>query len=371
MKKIVGFILLIALLVSCTPKDEFTIKGTVSGRDLNGNTINFYRYDENFNFEADSTVIKNNKFKIQGISKEPAVFYAYIDAPGVYGDIARGVPVLIKPGKITLDIKGDEVIIGGNEENIQYQELIDNQKPIREKEEELIQKFEASDSEEEKKQIQKEYFELNEVSKKDLTSYIYKNINNPLGKDLFLAQFNLFTLDQVKELLSMTDESFSSRQDVMDLVAFMTPKGKFAKGTKYLDFRMKDEKGRDVSLSNYIGKGNYILVHFWAAASLPSTQEIPDLVAFYNEIKNEKFEIVGVSLDQNKEEWLKAIREYKMAWPQLIDDFQAADAVEAYNLSHIPYTILIDPDGNIVADGLTGQELEETILHEMKIPHTH
>ncbi|MCC8145585.1 MAG: AhpC/TSA family protein, partial [Bacteroidales bacterium] len=370
-QKLLGFVILAAIFASCGPKNEFTINGTVTDRDLNGQKIYIYRYDENGDYASDSAVIKNNKFQIKGISEEPAIFYAFIDAPGVYGSIALGVPLLVKPGKITYKIVGDEAIIGGNEENERYQQLIDKQMPIMKQMDELSEKFDTSTQEEEKERLREEYSLLKTQVDDANREFIYENIDNPFGKDLFLGHYYLLTLEEIKELLSKTDESFSSHPEVVDIIAFMTPKGKFPKGTKYIDFTLLNKENEEVSLSDYVGKGKYVLIDFWASWCAPCLQEMPDLVEFYNQLKNEKFEIVGVSLDEDKEQWLKTIREYKMTWPQMADMQQSSPATGSYNVSHIPYTVLIDPQGFIIADGLRGQELEEAILHALNIPHEH
>ena len=372
MKKILGFCILLAVLVSCVDKNEYVVKGTVADRDdLEGETLYLYTYHVNGDFEMDSAIIKNNRFQLKGKREEGAILYAYVDIKDVYGDIARGIPVLVKPGKVSIDIKGEDVRIGGNEENDRYQQLVDDQKPLMDRMEALEEEYNASDSEERKSEIQAEYSPLLEDAKEMIVKFMYDNMDNPFGEMVFVQKYDLLTLEQAQELIGKADESFASNPEVVDILAFMTPKNRFPEGTKYFDFTLQDMNGKTVSLSDYVGKGKYILLDFWASWCPPCMQEMPFLVSFYNEIKNEKFEIIGVSLDENKEQWMEAVKKNKMTWPQMADLKKSLPATELYQVTSIPYTVLIGPDGNIIADNLRGEELEEAVLHALNIPHEH
>lgn len=368
MKKRIVFFFLLGLIVACAPKNEYVMNGSVLDRDLDGKTIYIYRYTEHNELEMDSALIKNNKFQIKGVREEPAVFYAYIDAEGVYNSLAMGIPVLIKPGKITFEISGNNAKIGGNEENEAYQQLLDKQQPIRETLDKLLDQYQASATEEEKQRLKDESSRLLEEMKGQVVQFIYGNIDNPFGRNLFFDQSNLLTTAQINELLAMTDESFASHPDVVEILASRTkPKGKFTQGTKYMDFKSFNPQGNAVSLSDYVGKGKYVLIDFWASWCAPCIQEIPFLIDFYKEMNGENFEIVSVSLDKDKEAWLKAMQQLNMPWPQMSDLNASLPVIELYKVNAIPYTVLIDPEGSIIADNLRGEELETVIRKALNI----
>jgi len=133
-------------------------------------------------------------------------------------------------------------------------------------------------------------------------------------------------------------------------------------GTKFLDVREPDVNGVYHSLSEYVGKGNWVLVDFWASWCYPCKMEMPNVVAAYNKYHKQGFEVVGLSFDKYKSEWTDAIESWNMPWIHLAD-LKGWDtkAVHVYGIHSIPDNILINPDGIIVARGLRGAQLDKTL----------
>jgi peroxiredoxin len=125
------------------------------------------------------------------------------------------------------------------------------------------------------------------------------------------------------------------------------------------ELTMPDVNGRPLSISSFRGK--YLLVDFWASWCAPCRQENPNVVAAYKKFKNKNFEILGVSLDDDKQAWLQAIKNDQLAWPQMSDLQQASAAATAYQLTGIPFNVLIDPQGKIIAAGLRNVALENKL----------
>ncbi|GAA4369194.1 TlpA disulfide reductase family protein [Hymenobacter saemangeumensis] len=127
-------------------------------------------------------------------------------------------------------------------------------------------------------------------------------------------------------------------------------------------FTQTTPDGKSVSLADYRGK--YVLIDFWASWCGPCRQETPALTKVYNEFKGQKFDVLGVSLDNEKtrEKWVQAIQDDKMAWSQVSDlrGWQN-EAARLYGVQGIPQNFLVDPDGKIVASGLHGDELATTL----------
>ncbi|MCH5599730.1 peroxiredoxin family protein [Niabella ginsengisoli] len=119
------------------------------------------------------------------------------------------------------------------------------------------------------------------------------------------------------------------------------------------EFTLPDVNGHPVALSSF--KGKYVLLDFWASWCKPCRIENPNVVEAYNKFKNKNFTVVGVSLDQAKEPWLKAIKDDQLNWPQLSDlQFWESPVVSLYGFEGIPFNVLIDPQGKIIAEGLRG-----------------
>lgn len=138
-------------------------------------------------------------------------------------------------------------------------------------------------------------------------------------------------------------------------------------GKKYTDFTMKDPEGKDMKVSDFVGKSRYVLVDFWASWCGPCRAEMPHVVEAYNTFHDKGFEVVGVSLDNKHDAWVKAIGDLNLPWPQMSDLLGwECQGAKIYNVRAIPANVLIDKKGNIVARDLRGQKLLDELQKLMK-----
>ena len=135
-------------------------------------------------------------------------------------------------------------------------------------------------------------------------------------------------------------------------------------GDKYADFAVEYE-GKTTRLSDYVGKGQYVLVDFWASWCGPCRREIPNLIAAYNKYKEKGLQVLGIAAWDKPEDTKKAIAEEHIPYPQIINSQKIA--TDVYGINGIPEIILFAPDGTILARGLRGNQIEmklaEVLLH--------
>jgi peroxiredoxin len=129
-------------------------------------------------------------------------------------------------------------------------------------------------------------------------------------------------------------------------------------GTAVKDLQEPDTLGQMHRLSEHVGRGNYVLIDFWASWCGPCMMEMPNVKANFEKYKAKGFNVVGLSFDRNADAWKKAIVEKGLNWTHLSDlKFWQTIAAQTYGIRSIPSSILCDPTGKIIALDLRGEKL--------------
>ncbi len=208
--------------------------------------------------------------------------------------------------------------------------------------------------------IDKEYDKVAELIKQQPASLGLVNMlqnNSPLDKDKYFAVYvaaaDKFTGD------------WATNYYGKGFVQFVESLKRTAIGQPAPEISLPDPDGKIKSLSSF--KGKYVLVDFWAKWCGPCRKENPNVVKAYNEFKDKGFDILSVSLDRTKEDWVKAIAEDGLVWNHVSDlKYFESQAAKDYNINAIPFSILVDPNGIIVAKNLRGPGLQKKLAEVLK-----
>ena len=215
----------------------------------------------------------------------------------------------------------------------------------------------------------------------DLKNYVsgfIKNSNDPITSSWALStNSQVFSMDDYQGLLNGIVTKFPAHKGVAKIkemnerqLALAKQKSQPIDEPQWInrqapDLSLPDVDGKTIALSSF--KGKYVLVDFWASWCLPCRKENPNVVQAYNKYKNKNFTILGVSLDKEKEDWVGAIESDKLSWTQ-VSDLQewSSAAVSTFNFSGIPFNVLVDPEGKIIAQSLRGDSLEDKLKEILK-----
>ncbi len=338
-----------ALAVSCAGNAGYSyqITGSTVNEDLEGSTIYLIEYGGSE--KIDSAIITGGAFEMQGSSATPMLY-------SVYSGKKSGYVTTGEPATVSIEQK---IMV---EQGVEAATIVKMQEDIAS----LQAGFRAFSKESagDRVALTSAYKEMNASVAAIQDSLLATNSDNLVGALIVSNRIsNAKTLEQLDSLVALAPLS-TNLPAVVKSRNVKLQVAKTSAGMPFVDFEGTDLEGNPMKLSDYVGKGNYVLVDFWASWCGPCRAEMPNLKNVYDTHKENGLILLGVNVwDRSKEACLTAIEEENMTWPILYMGSNR-DASESYGITGIPTIILFAPDGTIVSRTIRGAKIMELVNSE-------
>ena len=362
MKKYILIALVAVSLLACK-QEGYKISGEITNPKLDSMQLILSERVNRKWINLDSAIIQNGKFEFQG--KADSAKVGYLKVTDKEGE-EYVESFILENGNIQVKIdSAGNMSITGTKENDVLNEYKAVKRNIAQKSEDLYNKTKAANPqrwEAVKDSVNSLLAVIDAEGVKTDLDYSTKYVNTLAGSYVFMNSFYEFTVQDKEKLFSLMDDKTKSIPRISELIAATEVEKKTSAGQPYVDFSMTAPDGKTVKLSEYVGKTDYLLVDFWASWCPDCVASFPELTSFYQKNKGTKFDIVGVSLDDETQRWTNGIEKHKLAWHHM-SDLQKwnSQGAKLYAVNAIPATVLIDKTGKIVGRNLELKEIQDLL----------
>lgn len=359
MRNFLIIVLAIATLFSCSKPKGYVIKGEIKGKE-NGE-IKLMKFANGKWIAEDSTSIVKGKFELKGKADLPELRVISIPPQTIVAQF------FAENGTLSLTTYMDSLSnteVQGSKSNDEFTILKKELKNIARETQGLQQKYNLarqSGNEDEMKRAQIDYEAMMGNQKVYVKNFVRQHPKSTVSPLIILSQMSQeMSAHQIDTLIAFLDPSIKASIYVDELKKIADKIRITDIGAQAADFTLNTPEGTPLALSSLRGK--VILVDFWASWCAPCRKENPNVVEVYNTFKNKGFDILGVSLDRDKAAWIKAISDDQLTWHHVSDlKYMQNEAAVKYGVRSIPFTLLLDKEGKIIAKNLTAEELTKKL----------
>jgi len=368
MKRLVWIIIAACMLHACNPRKGYVIQGTLA--DADGITVVLKKVTADSDpVQINSCIIKKGKFKMKGMVEYPEYCILYA---GDNGPLSLFVENTVIDIALNLKNMQDSKVTGSQETDLlvayigKMSEFEDSAKKVNDNY--MFFKLSGETDVEKEEGFISQMDEIRQQRINYMKQFAEEHPNNIVAALIVDGNLSYYLLPEEMDTYGNGFDDVNSKSPwVQSIQEKVTVAKRLAIGQPFVDIKLPAPDGNEIALSDYVGKGNYVLIDFWASWCTPCRVANPHVVKIYNQYKDKGFEIVGVSLDKDKAEWTKAITTDELVWPQMSDlMYWQSEGAKLYSVYSIPHTVLLDKDGTILAKGLQPDELEEKLAKLME-----
>jgi len=356
--KLVAILFGCAFFISCSNQAGYSLK--VDIKDLPDGSKVFLKYIDASNspITVDSTFTSNGLANFKGSQNFPAMHYLFFE------NANGNIPVIIENASIEVAAQKDSLNaakLSGSDQNTWFSEFVTTSQGFSERANGIatdLQNARANGKEAFIESLREEYLELQEEAKSYEISFAAEHPGSLITVLLIERMFASKAVEElkIKELIEAITPEIKESDAGKKLMTLWEANLSTAIGSNAIDFSGPNPNGEIISLSNL--KGKVTIIDFWAAWCKPCRAENPNVVAVYNQYHDKGLEIISISLDKKKEDWIAAIAADQMDWHHISSLAYFSDPIaKQYNINAIPATFILDENGTIVAKDLRGPAL--------------